>query len=125
LLNNITLFFRVIIYVSLRKTKLKKEVTSIRTKAKKLGYTVVISHTDDQDSCILANEDLSKELAVLIGCVNMNGTDVITSFKINVRKWKWAEAEGFTRVEMVEKLGNEIFSCIDVSYIPEYLNGNE
>ena len=125
MLNNITLFFCVIIYVSLRKTKLNKEVTTIKRKAKKLGYKIIVSKTEDQDSCILANEDTDKELAVLIGCVELNGTDIITSFKINVRKWKWAEAEGFTRSQMVEKLGNEIFFSIDVNYIPEYLSGDE
>jgi hypothetical protein len=111
--------------VSLRKTKLNKEVTSIKTEAKKLGYKIVVSKTEDQDSCILANEDTDKELAVLIGCVELNETDIITSFIINVRKWKWAEAEGFTRNEMVEKLGNEIFSSIDVKHIPAYLMGDE
>ena len=111
--------------MSLRKTKLNKEVTSIKTEAKKLGYKIVVSKTEDQDSCILANEDTDKELAVLIGCVELNETDIITSFIINVRKWKWAEAEGFTRNEMVEKLGNEIFSSIDVKHIPAYLMGDE
>tara|TARA_Y100000592_G_scaffold86552_1_gene139999 strand:+ start:1557 stop:1892 length:336 start_codon:yes stop_codon:yes gene_type:complete len=111
--------------VSLRKTKLNKEVTSIKREAKKLGYKIVVSKTEDQDSCILANEDTDKELAVLIGCVELNETDIITSFIINVRKWKWAEAEGFTRNEMVEKLGNEIFSSIDVKHIPAYLMGDE
>ena len=111
--------------MSLRKTKLNKEVTSIKKEANKLGYKIIVSETEDQDSCILANEDTDKELAVLIGCVELNGTDIITSFKINVRRWKWAEAEGFTRNQMVEKLGNEIFSSIDVNYIPEYLSGDE
>ena len=111
--------------MSLRKTKLNKEVTSIKTEAKKLGYKIVVSKTEDQDSCILANEDTDKELAVLIGCVELNEIDIITSFIINVRKWKWAEAEGFTRNEMVEKLGNEIFSSIDVKHIPAYLMGDE
>ena len=111
--------------MSLRKTKLNKEVTSIKREAKKLGYKIIVSKTEDQDSCILANEDTSKELAVLIGCVELNETDIITSFIINVRKWKWAEAEGFTRNQMVEKLGNEIFSSIDVKHIPAYLMGDE
>ena len=111
--------------MSLRKTKLNKEVTSIKTEAKKLGYKIIVSKTEDQDSCILANEDTDKELAVLIGCVELNETDIITSFIINVRKWKWAEAEGFTRNEMVEKLGNEIFSSIDAKHIPAYLMGDE
>ena len=111
--------------MSLRKTKLNKEVTSIKTEAKKLGYKIIVSKTEDQDSCILANEDTKKELAVLIGCVELNETNIITSFIINVRKWKWAEAEGFTRNEMVEKLGNEIFSSIDVKHIPAYLMGDE
>lgn len=111
--------------MNLRKTKLKKEVTSIKAKAKKLGYTIVVSHTQDQDSCILANEELDKELAVLIGCVELNNVYVITSFKINVRKWKWAEAEGFSKSQMVEKLGSEIFSSIDINYIPVYLSGDE
>ena len=111
--------------MSLRKTKLNKEVTSIKTEAKKLGYKIIVSKTEAQDSCILANEDTDKELAVLIGCVELNETDIITSFIINVRKWKWAEAEGFTRNEMVEKLGNEIFSSIDAKHIPAYLMGDE
>tara|TARA_Y100001937_G_scaffold51588_1_gene71583 strand:+ start:48 stop:383 length:336 start_codon:yes stop_codon:yes gene_type:complete len=111
--------------VSLRKTKLKKEITSIKKQAKKLGYKIRVSQTEDNDSCILANEDLDKELAVLIGCVDMNGIDIITSFTINVRKWKWAEAEGFSRSEMVEKLGSEIFSSVDLKYIAAYLSGDE
>ena len=111
--------------MSLRQTKLKKEITAIKKKAKKLGYNIAVSQTEDNDSCILANADLEKELAVLVGCVDVNGTDVMTSFTINVRRWKWAEAEGFTRSQMVEKLGSEIFSSVDLKYIPTYLSGDE
>ena len=44
---------------------------------------------------------------------------------INVRKWKWAETEGFTKDQMIEKLGSEIFTAIDLNLISRYLLGED
>lgn len=112
----------VIIYVP-RNTQLNKEVTSLRLEANKLGYSIEVEKTIDSDSYILSNK--KEERAVIIGRVEINGVYVISTFAINVYKWRWAEAEGFTKEQMIEQMGPEIFASIDLKFVSRYLSGED
>ena len=106
-----------------RNIHLDKQVTVLRTEATKLGYKLDVDKTMDSDSYIVSNKD--EERAVIIGRVEINGSNIISTFIINVRKWRWAEAEGFTKDQMIRKLGAEIFSAIELSNVSRYLAGEE
>ena len=104
-----------------RNTQLNKEVSTLKIEAIKLGYKLDVDKTIDSDSYILSNK--SEEKAVIIGRVEINGSSIISTFIINVRKWRWAEAEGFTKDQMITKMGSEIFSVIELSDVSRYLAG--
>ena len=104
-----------------RSPQLEKEVTRLRNEARWIGFALDVDRTIDEDSYIVSNK--KKRRAVIIGRVDINGTSVIASYKINIPKWKWAEAEGFTKRQMIEKLGAEIFNTIESSQISSYLSG--
>ena len=106
-----------------RNTQLNKEVTSLKIEANKLGYSIEVEKTIDSDSYILSNK--KAERAVIIGRVEINGVYVISTFTINVYKWRWAEAEGFTKEQMIEQMGPEIFASIDLKFVCRYLAGEE
>ena len=106
-----------------RNAQLNKEVSILRKEATKLGYKLDVDKTVDSDSYILSNKN--EEKAVIIGRVEIKGSDVISTFTINVRKWRWAEAEGFTKDQMIEKLGSEIFSAIELNNVSRYLAGED
>ena len=106
-----------------RNTQLNKEVTSLKIEANKLGYSIEVEKTIDSDSYILSNK--KAERAVIIGRVEINGVYVISTFTINVYKWRWAEAEGFTKEQMIEQMGPEIFASIDLKFVSGYLAGQE
>ena len=102
-----------------RSSKLEKEITRLKKDAQNLGFVLSVTKTVDEDSYVLINK--SAEKAVLIGMTTVNSQRRATAYKINVNKWRWAEAEGFTRDQIIDDLGSEIFSSINISYIAEYL----
>jgi len=105
-----------------RSEKLEKEITRLKKEAGFMGFVLDVEKTIDEDSYIISNKKQNR--AVVIGRVDENGSNEIHSFIINVYKWRWAEAEGFTRNQMVDKLGAEIFSSIDCKSISSYLAGS-
>ena len=106
-----------------RNTLLNEKVEELKLQAKELGFSLHVEKTIDSDSYILSNKQDFR--AVIIGRVDVNGTDVISTFAINVHKWRWAEAEGFTKEQMVDEMGPEIFSSIDLKYVSSYLSGDD
>ncbi len=101
----------VITHVDALPNKVEEIVTSLR----KNGCHINIKDTPEKGCYLIANPDIKK--AILIG----NAFGCIKSYKIDVKKWWWAEEEGFTRDEMVEKMGREIFVEIHPNDIVEYM----
>jgi len=45
-----------------------------------------------------------------------SGGERIKFYEVNIKKWKWADSEGFSVDAMVSKLFDEIFTEIKVSH---------
>ena len=73
------------------------------------------------ETYVLANKSINK--AILIG---QNKDGIIKCYKIDMKKWFWAESEGFTVDQIVEDLFSEIFIPCDIdtphSSVPDLLN---
>ena len=106
-----------------RNTQLNEKVSMLKSEAREMGYEIDVEKTIDSDSYIISNKIV--ERAIIIGRVEINETYVISTFKMNVYKWRWAEAEGFTKEQMIELMGPEIFSSIDLKYVSRYLSGED
>ena len=62
-----------------------------------------------------------QEKTVLFGFITDQEENLgIAAFKINVRKFAWAESEGFTQDQMINDFKNEIFTNIPVKNIANY-----
>tara|TARA_B100000959_G_C14567576_1_gene454388 strand:- start:237 stop:584 length:348 start_codon:yes stop_codon:yes gene_type:complete len=63
---------------------------------------------------------------VAVGVMNILDDDneklkIVGAFAINVHKYAWAEAEGFTHQQMIDDLNDEIFKLLGVDEVIDYL----
>ena len=102
-----------------RNAKLELEISRIKTAARFVGKKIFADNKFNEDSYILSNEEADR--AVLIGAVEFNSTNILSAFIINVPKYKWAEAEGFSKIQVLDELASEIFTFIEVKKVAPYL----
>ena len=95
----------------MRKSLVKK-VSEIKSDAKRLGFQLDVNPTVDENSVLLANTNSKK--VIILGEVNMFGQDIMVAYDINVRKWSWAESEGFNSNQIIDNMAPEIFSEISI-----------
>lgn len=79
------------------------------------GLAVSVKVSDSDDCFLVANKKLNR--AALVGI----SFDYLKAFSINIKKWYWAESEGFTIDEMIENFGREIFEEMDIDEVVEYI----
>lgn len=99
---------------------LRARIEKIKKECQQKGIDLVIEKTRDYSSWTLSNEESCN--AVIIGEVDA-GTEnhSIMAFEINVPRWNWAIEEGFTRDEIINKLGHEVFFEMHHTEIVRYL----
>lgn len=101
--------------------RLLEKVRDILEECDALNSPADKSMSLEEDSFILRNPH--NEKSILIGEAELEdgiGKQII-AFKINVLKWRWAEDEGFTKDDIIDKFSEEIFTKIDLDSIPYYL----
>ena len=87
-------------------------------------YNCNLSFKELGEGFLISNQSIHRVTA--IGMVNIKDDDGVTqkilgAFSINVRKYAWAEAEGFTQQQMIDEFHNEIFSLIGTDEVFDYL----
>ena len=90
--------------------KLKKE-------AVEEGFNLKWIEIKSDNIVILANE--GKRKACFLSKGDKKGE--IIGYEINVKKFLWAEEEGFTVEYMVEQMAEEVFQIIDLDEIIDHL----
>tara|TARA_Y100000310_G_C20369226_1_gene662740 strand:- start:121 stop:441 length:321 start_codon:yes stop_codon:yes gene_type:complete len=76
-----------------------------------VGCRFVIQKTAGNNTYIVANLKAGK--VILIG---ESEGERVKFYEVNVKKWKWADSEGFSADTMVSELFDEIFTEIKVSH---------
>ena len=101
--------------------QLEDTIAAIIKDADELGYKLEKTSTLSSRSFVIACKDTNK--AILIGEVKINKSQKkeIKAYKINIHKWIWAESEGFSKSQILDELGREIFTEIDPKTGLEYL----
>ena len=97
-------------------------IKDIESEAKILGFALIVKRTQSKlKTYVIANKKADK--AILVG---QNKDDVIICYKIDMRKWFWAESEGFSIDQIIEDLFEEVFIKCEIgtphSSVPELLN---
>lgn len=101
---------------------LKSKANVCRTRARILGYEPEI--VDCQNDLILLVNKKKEKVAALGMQLDGVGDVKFDSFIIDVRKWMWAEAEGFSMEEMTESgsdLKKSIFLSVAFDDLPKLL----
>jgi hypothetical protein len=76
------------------------------------------------DGFLISNQSIHRVAA--LGIVHVKDElgvtqKIVGAFSINVRKYAWAEAEGFTQQQMIDEMHDEIFSLIGTDEVFDYL----
>ena len=93
--------------------------------ANDLDCNLTVKRVEDE-GYIINNEPKTRVVAVGLLVIN-NSLDeeevIVGAFTIDVTKYKWADAEGFSLDQMVdeEALAGEIFNLIGVDEVLDYL----
>jgi hypothetical protein len=90
---------------------------SLKKEAIENGFKLNVEPAADENLYVIANMKTHK--AACIGLTEISGTDIIVSYMISIRKWKWYDAEGFSKEEVVDKrdIRNDIFEFIPADEI--------
>ena len=102
---------------------IKTLVAEIMHEANDMGCNLTVKRVESE-GYVINNEPKTKVVAV--GLLNIKNEDdeeecVVGAFTINISKYKWAEAEGFSQDQMIDDLTGEIFNLIGVDEVKDYL----
>tara|TARA_Y100000310_G_scaffold212689_1_gene213573 strand:- start:64 stop:381 length:318 start_codon:yes stop_codon:yes gene_type:complete len=75
---------------------------------------------DNDFMFLAANPAARKVVLIAINQLTQDKKDLRAYF-INLRRWDWAEKEGFTEKDLLGKLGNQVFKEIELNEIIETL----
>lgn len=92
---------------------LEKGLSRIEEEASALGMDLHIENTRDANSKLLINSDAGK--VAVLALVDISEQEVLVSYMINVHKWAWAEAEGFTKDQIIDEFSSEVFRHVDLN----------
>lgn len=102
--------------------KLEAEMGKIKKAALLLGRELDIDSSLSEGSYTIVNH--SQNRAVVIGSLGKENKTEIVAFTLNILKYKWADAEGFSKEQVLGELAREIFSILDSRDIIKYLFKN-
>ena len=104
-------------------------VADILHQANNLDCSLTVKRVESE-GYVISNDPKTRVVAV--GLLNIRNEDdkdeaVIGAFTIDVQKYNWAEAEGFTMDQMIdeENLNGQIFNLIAVDEVLDYLCANK
>ena len=95
-------------------------IDSMLEKAEEINMDVIVHATDAEDTLLMINRKSKKIL--VIGVVPTSGKGKrykIETMMVNLKRWRWAEDEGFTFDQIVddEVLSSEIFHPVETNDI--------
>lgn len=98
---------------------LKKEFFKAKQDCLRKGVMLKCMETKSESVVILYTG--KKEKAILFGFITDEEENLsLAAFKINIKKFAWAESEGFTHDQMINDFKSEIFKNIPVKNIANY-----
>ena len=101
------------------KSILAKEVNKIIEEGRKRDYRLDARPCIGVDGYVFGHSDAGR--AIVIALKEGPYLDVVKAYSIDIKKWEWAEQEGFTTEMMVTELKHEIFTEIPLKSAIEYL----
>ena len=88
-------------------------ILKLRSEAEDEDFSLHWQEIESDNIVIVANPEKQKACFIASGKKNNS----LISYIIHIKKFLWAEEEGFTREDMVSKLGEQVFEEIPVEEI--------
>ena len=104
-----------------RKDKLLWDtIDSMLKKAKEINMDVIVHATDAEDVLLMINKKSKKVLVIgVVPDLEKSKRYKIEAMTVNLKRWRWAEDEGFTFDQIVDNkiLSSEIFCPVETNDI--------
>ena len=94
--------------------KLIDTLIDLKRIARESKQLLLITETASRDLFIITNQER-------VGLIGIDGAGTISTYKVDVKKWVWAENEGFTPAEILSKLLAEILLMCNFEEFKEHM----
>ena len=86
------------------------------------GFNLMVENTNDDQLFVVANPKTRK--VACVGLTDLNGTEIIVSYSISIKRWGWYNEEGFDldTVVATKNIRDDIFNWLPIDDIITYLN---
>lgn len=76
------------------------------------------------EDCVLVTNPKTKKIGLIGLGEDTTGVEKVALYTINIKKWEWAEDEGFTIEDILEddKICDAIFEFVDLQHFAQYLS---
>ena len=104
------------------KTVLKKQIKKIKKEAEESKLEIKIQESSRADDIIMIGCPKTQKVVMLV-VDQLSRSDQINlrAFTINLKKWNWAETEGFSESDLLGTLSDRVFKEVELSEIIEKL----
>ena len=93
---------------------------SLQKEAFMKGFELVVEPSQDKDLYVIANPRNKK--AAVVGLTEINDVEIIVSYSISLKRYKYFSDEGFNSEQMSgEPIKNEIFEFIRADELIDFL----
>jgi hypothetical protein len=105
------------------KTALNNQLKKIKKQAQEQGVEIKIQEsTDVAEIVMIGCPDTQKVVMLVVDQLSYSAKVELRAFTINLKKWNWAETEGFTEADLLGTLSDQVFKEIEMSEILEKLS---
>jgi hypothetical protein len=104
------------------KAVLKKQIKRIIKESEEAGIKIKIQESLDNSEIIMIGCPENRKVVMLVVDQLSRATkNTLRAFTINLKKWNWADAEGFTDKDLIGTLSDQVFKEIKLSEIIQKL----
>lgn len=105
------------------KTALNNKLKKIKKQAQEQGVEIRIQEsTDVAEIVMIGCPDTQKVVMLVVDQLTHDTKVKLRAFTINLKKWNWAETEGFTEADLLGTLSDQVFKEIKLSEIVQKLS---
>ena len=105
------------------KTALKNQIKKIKKEAEESRVEIKVQESSRTDDIIMIGCPKTQKVVMLV-VDQLSRTDQIDlrAFTINLKKWNWADTEGFSEADLLGTLSDQVFKEINLSEIVQKLS---
>ena len=105
------------------KTALNNQLKKIKKQAEEQGLKIKIQESSNVAEIVMIGcPETQKVVMLVVDQLSYSKKTKLRAFTINLKKWNWAETEGFTEADLLGTLSDQVFKEIKLPEIVEKLS---